>query len=159
MPTKTTPWTSDWKKRLENRIQALGYTTVSHFAEAHPLETFETLVGLLGERFAPVQIRAELLREAEDAGRLRSCAAALLLRAVHSIPGGWPIVKPSEDKNTRLILAQWAASLPDSCKSAAIGVFDALMAGHLAPPSWTPMSTSDGVIAELFASHWAQDIS
>lgn len=148
------PWKLGWEAKLREALRSLGFSSVQDLADANPLATLDSLAEMLNGRFAAAQIYGELVREAEEQGRMRECAAALLLRAVHSIPEGWPATPAAESDETRIALAQWGARLPKRYQGPAARMIDALLTGQLAPPCWAPRSTDDPVVSALFRLHW-----
>lgn len=149
-------WNTDWQERLTRRVRELGHNSISDFAKQHADCSVDEMVQILGSsQFAPIQLHGELLREAMAHGRLRDVAIDLLVRAIRSIPGGWPASQGWQElTDVRTELIAWQVCLPPEQREHASPVVDWLLNNPGIPAGWVPCSASDPIIADAFVK-WA----
>ncbi len=143
-------WRGNWKVRLDERIHARGFPSLTAFAETRPAVPFYLLAEELGEDIAGVQVLSGLLLEAEHRRHVTRFVRDVLVREfAESLPEGWPSVL--DDANRFKIaeaLGPWIAEIPETHKDRARQVRTALLATP-PPTGWRPLSSEDELLRAL----------
>jgi hypothetical protein len=159
---KPSPWTGNWKGRLQAELSRSGFGSLEDFLLAHPGVGYVTLSRqLAGANIAPAQLFGEQLRLGLERRQLRGVAMDSLVRSMNErVPRGW-----RNGRHFRLRLASafaaWSVGLSHSTlEPTEIGVrlhrvFDALEAMPI-PTGWLPKNSEDPFITAAFATEWPE---
>jgi hypothetical protein len=144
-------WEGNWKARLSERVRALGFTSLTAFAEARPTASLVELAEELGkDDLAGVQVLSGLLAEAEQRRQVKRFERDVFVRMfTQSVPNGWPAVL--DDANRFAVaegLARWIGYTPEVDKERARQVMMALLANP-PPPGWRPLGPDDELLRTL----------
>lgn len=149
--TDGSAWEGNWKARLYERVRALGFTSITSFAEARPTASLVVLAEELGKSdIAGVQVLMGLLAEAEQRKQVTRFDRDMLVRELHeSIPNGWPAVLEDPHRfPVAKALGLWIGDLPDAHQERARRVMMALLANP-PPPGWLPQGPDDELLRTL----------
>jgi hypothetical protein len=143
-------WDGDWRKRVHERVRALGHESPAAFADAHPGASFLELADMLGRDVAAVQLVWTLRTEAaRNAEALQKFARSCLYRQLREyLPKGWEMGEQGEVPSA---YGGWHTDLSDLYEEPADRVWDVLES--LAPKGWLPASPDDPILLEAF-QHW-----
>ena len=146
-------WRGDWHARIYERARAIGFATVSEFAEARPLASTVALAEELGPGDVNAVQVTMILREEAEAGRfVERFARDLMVRKLRQgVPEGWP-AEPTEEFELRLTatLVNWSNDVPDSHAAFAERVLGIVQDAE-PPAGWLPAGTEDPVLLSFFA--------
>jgi len=157
-------WSGDWKARVRERVNRLGFDSLPALASAHPGVPFGQLFRLLRETESPddttigyIQFQALFFEEAEANGRIREAIADTLVRRLRQhLRSGWNRGQRLRERKAEA-RAKW--ELPPS-RIPKFGVvtdkiWDALR--DLNPPDdWCPADCNDPIIQEAFRHAWPE---
>ena len=158
--SETDPWQGDWRARIDQRVRALGFDTVTAFAASMPTAPYRQLAAALGDGIAPVQLEKTLRAESIAAHRFNVFARDCLTRYLRQdLPDGWARGAQAEF-NTARAFASWGAALGDAPNEAADrSARDGARAQteqvwrqlhRLASPGWLPQDADDPLLQEAF---------
>lgn len=157
-----TPWTGNWRLRLQSELARAGFGSLEEFLEANPGRGYVALARQLADaNVAPGQIFGEQLRLGMAKQRLRSVAMDSLVRDIHDyIPRGW-----RNGVHFRLRAASafstWLTGLTacnqerSNLAERLHSVWDALQAMDI-PTGWLPKDHLDAHIVDAFAIGWPE---
>ena len=145
------PWEGNWKVRINERVRALGFTSLTAFAQARPTASLVELAEELGkDDIAGVQVLSGLLAEAEQRRQVKRFERDVFVRMfTQSLPNGWPAVL--DDPNRFLVakaLARWIGYTPEEHKERARQIMMALLANP-PPAGWRPLGPDDELLRTL----------
>jgi hypothetical protein len=150
-------WSPDWKGRISDSVQVLGFSNLTDLLAAMPSRPYGDIATLLGN-FAPIQIISVQFQEAKLAGKVRDAAKDSLCRnLVEKLPKGWGNGENSEWKSV-MALSGWSSEIQvtggcEELRPILMAVSDALC--ELPPPKgWSPKGPDDLLIESVFQSHW-----
>lgn len=144
-------WEGNWKARLYERVRALGFTSLTTFAEARPTASLVKLAEELGkDDIAGVQVFSGLVAEAERNHQVTRLVRGTLVRELwECLPDGWPAVRDGEAGfQVAKALGSWAAYTPETHEERVKQARAALRA-HPPPPGWLPKGPDDEVLRTL----------
>ena len=149
--SKDRSWEGNWKARIHERVRALGFTSVTAFAEARPTASLVALAEELGkDDIAGVQVLSVLLAEAEQRKQVTRFVRDVFVRMfAQSVPNGWPAVL--DDANRFAVakaLGSWFGYTPESHLERVDRAGDALLANP-PPPGWLPQGPDDELLRTL----------
>jgi hypothetical protein len=152
-------WSTDWEKRLRERIRARGFERVEDYFAAHPLASYSELASDLGDDIAPIQMTRLQLSEAKQARGLRAAAKDVMVRVLRAeLPEGWGRVPAGDDAEPDYLNASAFASWGAPMKWA--GVADEVIAAvgerlnASAPVGWKPTDSADAHISAVIDACW-----
>lgn len=153
-------WKGDWKRRLAERIAALGFQSLDHFLESRPHRTYEELASELGGDVAAIQLSSSQFAQANLIGRLREAAQDSLTRELWArLRRGWP--SSTDDWERRAAaFAAWVSHIEVAAQAPELrGRLDAVW--HVleakARSGWLPKDPRDPLIDEAFQIGWPID--
>ena len=83
-------WQHDWPIRVYERVQGLGFHSLSEFIDSRPMVTLLELADELGPDIAAIQLESLWFREAEEQSRMAHALGSLFIRRIRdAIPHGW----------------------------------------------------------------------
>jgi hypothetical protein len=144
-------WQGNWKARLYERVRALGYDSLTAFAQARPAVPLHLLAEELGkDDVAGVQVLGGLHVEAERRRQVTRFVRDVLVRHFsESLPNGWP---PVLDDESRFQIGKtfgcWTADTPETHKERVRQARAALRANP-PPPGWRPLGPDDALLRTL----------
>jgi len=148
-------WQADWRSRLYEAAQRLGYSTITQFAKERPEATWSQLAQELenhsSSRFAPVQVystqQSEITTPMEMSYYIKS---SLVRRIREAIPDGW---SGGDDFTFKVVsaFANWTASLPQEYTEQCRNSYRELISKQL-EQGWLPHGPDDPVIVESLES-------
>jgi hypothetical protein len=144
-------WQGNWKARLYERVRALGFASLTAFAEARPAIPLSVLAEELGEDdINAVQVLTGLLAEAEQRKQVTRFERDVLVRQLsQSLPNGWPAVMDDQARfAVAKALARWIGYTPEAHQERARQVMAALLATP-PPPGWHPLGPDDELLRML----------
>lgn len=144
-------WRDNWKTRLYERVHALGFSSLTAFAEARPAVPLHELADELGkEDVAGVQVLKELLAEAKQRKQVTRFVRDVLVRGLsESLPEGWPMELNDTNRfKVAAVIGPWIADTPDTHKERARRVGRALVATP-PRPGWRPLGPDDELLLTL----------
>ncbi|HEX2568049.1 MAG TPA: NUDIX hydrolase [Polyangia bacterium] len=134
------------------RVRAMGFSSVTAFADSKPHATDLELADQLGvDDVAAVQLVKVWAAEAEKSGHLQEFARSLLVRRIRSwLPNGWGAGEPDEARFlASSALVNWEGDLPDSLRLLAQRVM-ARALGDVVPYGWLPSGPDDPILSRWF---------
>jgi hypothetical protein len=149
---------TDWSDALLSVLQALGFASVTAYADSRPTRSLLSMAEEL--RLPSVSARGlerALIEEAEQAGTMDRCARGLLARdLLTELPDGWP--SADDGDATRLIqrasaFASVAFALPPSYAPALQRIRRSMEIADI-PSGWRPDGPDDPLLIDVFAEHW-----
>jgi hypothetical protein len=144
-------WYGDWLARIHQRVHALGFSSVSAFADMHPKATLMQLAAELGDDVAAIQVEGALRDEAEKTGALERFARALLVRYIRNdLPMGWKIGERF-DFDRAGVFANWSAGVEGLMDKPIRKVVWGRLKDADIPAGWLPESLDDPYIEQAFA--------
>lgn len=154
MDSERATW--DWRPLMYELLALEGLQRLTEYAQRRPTATLELLCERLGARaFQPCQLRESLVEEAFVSADMEACARDLLVRAIHSVPNGWP--RPSDENTGREMataLHSWTTCLNDSTLESVLKrIVDWLLAQRI-HTGWKPSGSQDPLIASAFDREW-----
>jgi hypothetical protein len=156
-------WRGDWRQRLSELLQTRGFTSVSQFADVHPLRSLVQLADDLGGGdVAAVQLETVLLDEARSTGTTERRARDLLARRLATLSGGWPGPAAGrtreQESQVMAALSGWVPkTLPGLTTAHIVAIGVALLRSTELPAGWRPTGPDDPVIVEVFERYWPTD--
>jgi hypothetical protein len=142
-------WSGDWHARIHERVQHLGFNTVTAYAADRMGISLVSLAEELGgEDVAGVQIMQMLIEEAVRSHTVPRALRDLVVRGLREvIPHGWrcPL---DEDARCRVAgaLSRWATELESHLdKAQALKASKDLLNAEL-PTGWLPEGPDDPII-------------
>lgn len=143
-------WHGGWAERVEQRVRAHGYESLTDFADGKPSATYAELAAELGVEVAPIQVVNLLCAEAVAHGSLEHFARASLVRYLRSrLPAGWGVGQDF-DFHSAHAFATWRATLTNDYKSIAERVVVELRASPHVYQGWLPSEPDDVVLVDAF---------
>lgn len=144
-------WRGDWLSRIYERVQSLGFDSVTAFAEAKPTDTLLQLAAALGDDVAAIQLEGILFSEAEKSGRFDRFARGLLVRSIRQwMPAGWNSSEQFELARADAF-ASWAVTMRKFQDTPHIdGVWNVMRSLDV-PDGWLPQGPNDPVIDRVLA--------
>ncbi|MBJ6759906.1 NUDIX hydrolase [Myxococcaceae bacterium JPH2] len=144
-------WLGNVKARLYERARALGYASLTAFADARPAVPLYALADELGrEDVAAVQVLSGLLYEAEQRKQVARFVRDVLVRELSErFPSGWPeMLDDTIRGEVAMMLGSWTAYTPDSHKER---VRQARAVLRASPPrvGWRPLGPDDEFLQML----------
>jgi hypothetical protein len=142
-------WSGDWHARVLDRVQQLGFCTVTQYVAERPGVSLLALAQELGtEDIAAVQVMCMLLEEAIRTNTLPRLLRDLFERELRkALPEGW--TQPLDDATRYQVagaISGWYAELQDHLDHAAtMAAGKALLSTEL-PAGWLPDGPDDPVI-------------
>jgi hypothetical protein len=142
-------WSGDWHARVLERVQRLGFNTVTQFATARAQVSLVDLAKELGsDDIAGIQVMDMLLEEASRTNTVPRALRDLLVRQLHaSLPEGWKY--PLDDSSRAEVifaLGHWEIELRDYLvKELTFKAGQDLLNAEL-PTGWLPEGPDDPVI-------------
>jgi hypothetical protein len=142
-------WSGDWHSRVLERVQQLGFRTVTQYAADRPGVSLLALAQELGsEDVAAVQVMCVLLDEAIRAGALPRLLRDLFERELRkALPEGWK--QPLDDAARYEVagaISGWHAELQDHLDHAATMAAGKELLNAELPAGWLPDGPDDPVI-------------
>jgi hypothetical protein len=146
-------------KTLPDRLNELGYKTVSELFASYPGEPFGRVYRRLfdGTRddrsvhFPMMFLKLSYEREAKESGKLRLFAIDSLVRSF--VEHGGPGWRKGSNWNDRLARVYSSWHVPAGHDAECTRVWDALK--QLDPPiGWKPTSVEDEILARAFQAGW-----
>ena len=152
-------WDEDWSLQIKERINALGYPTLTVFLAAFPNEPYVKLAKRLGKNVTPLQIIHAQLAESQELKYQRIVAIDSLSRILHEETRGWMV---GEQWKHRLAItnSRWLAMIPSNehsneIKQSKERVWITLMT--LTPyQGWLPTSCNDTILGTAFNRGWPE---
>ncbi|NPD28960.1 MULTISPECIES: NUDIX hydrolase [Corallococcus] len=144
-------WRGNIKARLYERIRALGFDSLTAFADARPAVPLYALADELGkDDVAAVQVLSGLLAEAERRKQVTRFVRDVLVRELaERFPKGWPDVLDDATRGeVAMGLGSWFAYTPETHKERVDRAGDTLLA-HPPPPGWQPLGPDDELLRTL----------
>ncbi|KFA87191.1 NUDIX hydrolase [Archangium violaceum] len=144
-------WQGNVKARLYERVRALGYDSLTAFADARPAVPLYLLAKELGkDDVAGVQVLSGLLAEAERRKQVTRFVRDVLVRMLaQSVPDGWPAVMDDANRfNVAEALGSWSAYTPETHEKRVEQARAALRATP-PPPGWRPLGPDDELLLTL----------
>ncbi|NPC73420.1 NUDIX hydrolase [Corallococcus exiguus] len=144
-------WRGNIRARLYERVRALGFDSLTAFANARPAVPLYALADELGkDDVAAVQVLSGLLHEAEQRKQVTRLVRDVFVRELSErFPNGWPEVLDDAIRGeVALALGAWSAYTPDTHKER---VRQARAALRLSPPpvGWRPLGPDDELLRTL----------
>lgn len=149
------PWSGDWRARVIERVQLLGFENVIEYAANRVRVSLVTLAKELGsDDVAGAQIMYMLLEEAIRKDTLPRILRDLLIRMVsEALPQGWK--HPLSDESRFAVagaVSDWYAELQEHLdREATISAGRDLLEAEL-PDGWLPDCPDDPIIV-AFVDH------
>ncbi|MFE8602638.1 NUDIX hydrolase [Archangium violaceum] len=144
-------WQGNVKARLYERVRALGYDSLTAFADARPAVPLYLLAEELGkDDVAGVQVLSGLLAEAEKRKQVTRFVRDVLVRMLaQSVPDGWPAVMDDANRfKVAEALGSWSAYTPETHETRVEQARAALRATP-PPPGWRPLGPDDALLLTL----------
>lgn len=142
----------DWKKRIYERLNELGYQNLAQFAATMPSVPFRSMVPALGIEIAPIQLERIMRQEAVATGNIEFFARDCLSRYLRqNFPDGWVRGKKGRFQAARAF-ASWTAALSlepnEKTDAFAFNIWNALQ--KIAKTGWQAHSADDPILLEAF---------
>jgi hypothetical protein len=144
-------WRGNIRARLYDRARALGYDSLTAFADARPAVPLYALAGELGrDDVAAVQVLSGLLYEAEQRKQVTRFVRDVLVRELSErFPSGWPAALDDASRGeVAMALGSWTAYTPDTHKERVKQARAALRASP-PPAGWRPLNPDDEMLRTL----------
>lgn len=144
-------WAGDWYARVHQRVQNLGYDSVTAFAESRPAATMSELADALGFDVAPIQLEAVLRDEGIATMRLKPFAQALLCRRIREwLSDGW---RSGDDFLSDLsgAFARWEGGVSTIIPDQDREILWTRLQQLEVMPGWLPTGPDDPIIERAFA--------
>ena len=147
---KPNPWDGDWESRIYDGVRALGYASVTEYADASQAASYRELATRLGDDVAIVQLEVLLRDEAKERNSSERFARDSLARLLREYcPEGWG----SDDNFTfraARAFARWVSMLGDGYESAADRTWT-VVKRQRPPQGWYPEGPDDPLLKSAFA--------
>jgi hypothetical protein len=152
-------WQGNWKKRLLDRLQTQGFTTLTDYLRQKPAVPYLEIADLLGkEDVAAFHVEWLHFEEAIQHGKLREAAIDSLIREIaHHLPNGWK-EEAKGDFNTASVWGDWIVRLENyanNIKPIASAVWTQLSDSR-PPAGWKPQNLDDQRIIRAFEKAWPE---
>ena len=156
MGSTSSHWNGDWRRRVRERVRALGCTSVTEFLSRFPGEPYLKTAERLGDGTAALQLEWIHFAEAASERDKRRAAMDSLVRDLHAyLPSGWA-TGTNADFNTARVFATWATRTGQQVPGTELkakAVWDALkqMKPHT---GWLPSDSTDSLLSRAFERGW-----
>ena len=157
MAKTTGVWEGDWRKKVLNRVEELGFQSITDFLNSYSRETYVDLAKRLGPDIAGLQIIRLQNEAAKTDEAFRLLAMDALPRELNwHLPDGWRHGAEG-DFDTASTFAFWMTrlklELSPKLEDRAKSVWKALK--ELDPPmGWSPGGPDDTFITQAFSKGW-----
>jgi hypothetical protein len=144
-------WNGDWRARIRESLQSLGFDSMLSYSRARESSTFDLMAQELGgANLAPIQIMYALRAEIVTSDDFSYFAKSSLIRYLKKhIPDGW---KPETSFGVpfHLAVVSWGACFSDKYKLQVFAVIAKLKSLSASLHAWSPVSADDPIIKDLF---------
>jgi hypothetical protein len=148
-------WEGNWRKRVQDRVTAKGFSSLLAWSESRPLVSYIELARELGpDDLAAVQVEELLYDEATKAGAatlhrfLRAGLARYLCEGLP--PSGWDVKGTRGWSGAASGWAHWKSEVRPAYEEQAGKIWDELVAR--APHGWRPTGIDDPLLVAAFES-------
>jgi len=144
-------WEGDWSNDMAAAVGALGFASLTQYADREPAMTYHQLADELGKAaqrvFAPVQVEHRLRDLASGSGDLSLFARASLVRHLRQLmPAGWSTKDVFPFSHA---IGAWASRLPETLQRKCLAVAKNIR--ELSPQEcWLPVDCKDTIIVGAF---------
>ncbi|MCL4207997.1 MAG: hypothetical protein KJ000_36380 [Pirellulaceae bacterium] len=158
-----TPWHGDWRRRLQAKIDVLGFSDLEQYLAANPGLGYVQLAETLGEaNISAAQIYGEQIQRAAKRGETRLAAKDCLARLLNEyLRRGWGVGRHFS-RRLASVYAAWATTIKANAKddletaTRLNAVFDQLEVA-CPPTGWLPRDANDEILCRVFEKGWPID--